>query len=112
MWIKEIGIALTAVSSNFWLFALGGLLLGIGTAMVYPTLLATIGDVAHPKWRASAVGVYRFWRDCGYAVGAIVAGLTAEFFGFREAVWLVAGITFFSGLVVSFRQSETLKKKS
>ena len=111
MWIQAIGIIFTALSSTFWLFAFGGLLLGIGTAMVYPTLLATIGDVAHPKWRASAVGVYRFWRDLGYAVGAIVAGVTADLFGLREAIWLVAIITFLSGLVVAFRQSETLKKK-
>ena len=111
MWIQAVGIIFTAMSSTFWLFASGGLLLGIGTAMVYPTLLATIGDVAHPIWRASAVGVYRFWRDLGYAVGAIVAGLTADFFGLREAIWLVAIITFLSGLVIAFRQSETLKKK-
>lgn len=110
MWIQTIGIIFTAMSSNFWLFASGGLFLGIGTAMVYPTLLATIGDVAHPKWRASAVGIYRFWRDLGYAVGAIVAGVTADLFGLREAIWLVAGITFASGLVVAFRQSETLVK--
>jgi len=111
MWIQAVGIVFTALSSTFWLFAFGGLFLGVGTAMVYPTLLATIGDVAHPQWRASAVGVYRFWRDLGYAVGAIIAGLTADFFGLREAIWLVAIITFLSGLVVAFRQSETLKKK-
>lgn len=110
MWIQAIGIILTAMSSDFWLFASGGVLLGIGTAMVYPTLLATIGDVAHPKWRASAVGVYRFWRDLGYAVGAIVAGVAADLFGLREAVWLVACITFLSGLVVAVRQNETLRK--
>jgi MFS family permease len=54
---------------------------GAGTALVYPTLLAAIGDVAHPDWRASAIGVYRFWRDLGYAVGAILAGVVADFLG-------------------------------
>lgn len=110
MWVQALGIILTALSSTFWPFAFGGLLLGLGTAMVYPTLLATIGDIAHPMWRASAVGVYRFWRDFGYAVGAIIAGLTADFFGLRVAIWLVAGITFFSGIIVAFRQSETLRR--
>lgn len=109
MWIQAAGIIFTAMSSTFWIFAFGGLLLGVGTAMVYPTLLATIGDVTHPKWRASAVGVYRFWRDLGYAVGAIIAGITADFFGLRAAVWLIAGITFLSGLIVAIRQNETLK---
>ncbi len=110
MWIQAMGIVLTAVSSTFWPFAAGSLFLGLGTAMVYPTLLATIGDVAHPSWRASAVGVYRFWRDFGYAIGAIVAGLTADFFGLRVAIWLVAGITFLSGLIVAIRLSETRRK--
>lgn len=110
MWFQALGIILTALSSTFWPFAFGGLLLGLGTAMVYPTLLATIGDIAHPTWRASAVGVYRFWRDFGYAVGAIIAGLTADFFGLRVAIWLVAGITFLSGSIVAYRQSETLRR--
>lgn len=110
MWIQALGIVFTALSSTFWPFAFGGLLLGLGTAMVYPTLLATIGDIAHPTWRASAVGVYRFWRDFGYAVGAIIAGLTADFFGLRVAIWLVAGITFLSGSIVVYRQSETLRR--
>ena len=68
-------------------FAAGAVLLGVGTAMVYPTLLAAIGDVAHPAWRASAVGVYRLWRDLGYALGALLAGLTADAFGLNAAVW-------------------------
>jgi MFS family permease len=109
MWIQAGGIALTALSSAFTGFAIGGLLLGIGTAMVYPTLLAAIGDVAHPNWRASAVGVYRLWRDSGYAIGAIVSGVTADLFGIVAAIWLVACITFLSGLVVAVRQQETLK---
>jgi MFS family permease len=76
--------------------------------MVYPTLLAAIGDVAHPVWRASAVGVYRLWRDLGYAIGALVAGFTADVLGIHAAIWLVAAMTFASGLVVALRMSETM----
>ncbi|MGE3758583.1 MAG: MFS transporter, partial [Pseudobdellovibrionaceae bacterium] len=112
MWIQAVGIAVIAMTSSFSLYALGGLLLGLGTAMVYPTLLAAIGDVAHPKWRASSVGVYRLWRDSGYAVGAIVAGVTADLFGITSAVWLVAVITFLSGVFVAIRQQETLKERT
>ncbi len=77
--------------------------------MVYPTLLAAIGDVAHPDWRASSVGVYRLWRDSGYSAGAIVAGLTADFFDVGAAIWFVAAITALSGFVTAFRMKETLK---
>jgi MFS family permease len=75
--------------------------------MVYPTLLAAIGDVAHPDWRASAVGVYRLWRDTGFAVGALLAGLVADLAGLRAAVWVVAALTTTSGLVVAVRMYET-----
>lgn len=110
MWVQALGIVLTVLSNEFWGFAVGGTLLGIGTAMVYPTLLATIGDVAHPSWRASSVGIYRFWRDSGYAIGAIISGITADLFGLSSAIWLVAGITFLSGLFVAVRQRETLTR--
>ena len=103
MWVQAVGIGTSAVSGTFGGFALGATLLGIGTAMVYPTLLAAIGDVAHPSWRASAVGVYRLWRDLGYAIGALLAGLTADAFGVPTAIWLVAAITFASGIVVAVR---------
>jgi hypothetical protein len=80
MWVQAIGIAVV-LAGGFAGFATGAALLGVGTAMVYPTLLAAIGDVAHPSWRASAVGVYRLWRDLGYAIGALLAGLTADALG-------------------------------
>jgi MFS family permease len=110
MWVQALGIAVTVLSKSFVGFAAGGVLLGAGTAMVYPTLLAAIGDVAAPSWRASAVGVYRLWRDSGYAVGALVAGVTADRFGIHAAVWLVALVTFLSGAVVALRMRETLAK--
>lgn len=110
MWVQAVGIAVTAVSTDFIGFAVGAVLLGIGTAMVYPTLLAAIGDVAHPIWRASAVGVYRLWRDLGYAVGALLAGFTADVFGLGAALWVVAALTGLSGLIAALRMSETLPR--
>jgi MFS family permease len=108
MWVQAIGIAVIVLSVRLWGFAAGAALLGAGTAMVYPALLAAIGDVAHPVWRASAVGVYRLWRDLGYAVGALVAGLTADALGIESAIWLVAAVTFASGLVVAVRMKQTM----
>jgi len=108
MWIQAAGIALITAVHAFAGFVAGAVLLGVGTAMVYPTLLAAIGDVAHPSWRASAVGVYRLWRDLGYAIGALVAGLTADAFGLHAALWLIAAMTFASGAVSAVRMRETL----
>jgi len=110
MWVQAVGIAIVTLARGFAGFATGAVLLGIGTAMVYPTLLATIGDVAHPTWRASSVGVYRLWRDLGYAFGALLAGITADAFGLSAAMWLVAAITCASGLVVAVRMQETLQR--
>lgn len=109
MWVQAAGIAFVVLAGGFAGFATGAALLGIGTAMVYPTLLATIGDVAHPSWRASSVGVYRLWRDLGYAIGALIAGITADALGLSPAMWLVAAMTFSSGLIVAVRMKETLK---
>jgi MFS family permease len=103
MWVQAAGIAVIVLSRSFGGFALGNVLLGLGTAMVYPTLLAAIGDVAHPTWRASVVGVYRLWRDLGYAVGAVLAGVVADALGLASAVWLVAGVTVAAGVVVFVR---------
>jgi MFS family permease len=110
MWVQAAGISVVILSHGFAGFAAGAALLGIGTAMVYPTLLAAIGDVALPAWRASAVGVYRLWRDLGYAVGALLAGITADVLGLAGAMWLVAAITLASGLVVAVRMRETLQR--
>ena len=75
--------------------------------MVYPTLIAVIADVAEPAWRGAAVGVYRFWRDLGFAVGAIVAGITADRFGATSAIVIVAAITAAAGVLVFVRMAET-----
>jgi MFS family permease len=107
MWVQAVGIGVIAAVADARGFAVGSVFLGLGTAMVYPTLLAVIGDVAHASWRASAVGVYRLWRDLGYAVGALLSGVVADLLGVRPAVWLVAALTFASGVVVAFRLRET-----
>jgi MFS family permease len=109
MWVQAAGIGVVILAEGFPGFGVGAALLGVGTAMVYPTLLAAIGDVAHPSWRASSVGVYRFWRDLGYAVGALLAGVTADILGPPSAMWLVAALTFISGLIVAVRMTETLR---
>jgi MFS family permease len=107
MWTQALAIRLIAGSRGFGPWAAGALLLGAGTAMVYPTLLAAIGDVAHPSWRASAVGVYRLWRDGGFAVGALLAGVLADLLGLSAAIWAVAALTAASGVVVAVRMYET-----
>jgi len=107
MLTQAAAIALIAATTGFAPWAAGAVLLGAGTAMVYPTLLAAIGDVAHPTWRASAVGIYRLWRDAGFAVGAILAGVIADAFGIDTAIWTVAAITALSGVIVAFRMYET-----
>lgn len=108
MALQALGIGAVALATGVVGFAAGAVALGLGTAMVYPTLLAAIGDVAHPSWRASAVGVYRLWRDLGYAFGAIIAGVVADALGLRAALWLVAGLTLIAGALVALRMRETL----
>jgi MFS family permease len=110
MWVQAAGIALVVLWRQLPGFAIGSILLGVGTAMVYPTLLATIGDVVNPQWRASSVGVYRLWRDLGYAAGALLSGVTADLLGLPSAIWLVAAVTFASGLVVALRLAETHRR--
>jgi MFS family permease len=112
MWVQAAAIVIIAMGDRFAVFAAGAALLGLGTAMVYPTLLAAIGDVAHPGWRASAVGVYRLWRDLGYAVGALIAGVVADRFGITAATLTVAGLTFASGVGVALRMRETLGRSA
>lgn len=106
------GIALAAMVAwrGFALWVTASVALGVGTAMVYPTLLAAIGDVAHPSWRGSAVGVYRLWRDLGYAVGALLAGALADIFGMGTAIGVVAALTAASGVLVALRMPETLRR--
>jgi len=110
MWVQAAAIGIVIVSSGFVGFALGAALLGLGTAMVYPTLLAAIGDIAHPSWRASSIGVYRLWRDLGYAVGALLGGAAADALGLEGAMWIVAALTCASGGIAAIRMTETLTR--
>lgn len=110
MLVQAAAIALIALGRSFGVWAAAAVGLGVGTAMVYPTLLAAVGDVAHPSWRASAVGTYRLWRDLGFAVGAVVTGVVADLTDARTAIWVVAAITFLSGIEVARRMTETLTK--
>ncbi|NDL60654.1 MFS transporter [Phytoactinopolyspora sp. XMNu-373] len=107
MLTQATALAVIALADTFALWALGATLLGAGTAMVYPTLLATIGDVAHPAWRGRAVGIYRVWRDLGYAVGALMGGVVADLWELRTAVWVASAISVISALVVAIKMYET-----
>ncbi len=106
MIVQAAAIFGIAWSQSFMAFAVCAVALGLGTAMVYPTLLAAIGDVAHPNWRGAAVGVYRLWRDLGYAIGAILAGVLSDLAGLSSAVLAIAAITFMSGILVQVRMRE------
>jgi MFS family permease len=110
MWVQAGGIAVLVIGQSFVHWFAGATLLGAGTALVYPTLLAAVSDVAHPEWRASAIGVYRLWRDAGYAFGAIAAGLLADAFNVPIAIGALAALTFVSGVVVSGVMRETLSR--
>ncbi|HYO85358.1 MAG TPA: MFS transporter [Dermatophilaceae bacterium] len=110
MLVQAVGLALVAAAASFAWWAVAAVLLGLGTAMVYPTLLAAIGDVAHPSWRARAVGTYRLWRDGGFAVGALLAGVLADLYGIRTAILVVAVLTAMSGIVVITRMYETHRR--
>ena len=107
MLLQGIALASMVVFAGYASWMAAGVLLGVGTAMVYPTLLAAIGDVAHPSWRGSAVGIYRLWRDLGYAVGALAAGVLADAFGIAVAILAVAVVTASSGALEAFRMPET-----
>ncbi|PJN21458.1 MFS transporter [Kitasatospora sp. CB02891] len=107
MLLQAVALGLVAAGTSFPIWAAAQALLGAGTALVYPTLLAVIGDVAHPAWRARAVGVYRLWRDGGFAVGALMAGILADAYGVTTAIWAVAALTAVAGVIVAVRMYET-----
>jgi MFS family permease len=107
MLLQGVALALMAVATSFAPWVLGAVLVGAGTALVYPTLIAAVGDVAHPRWRATAVGVYRLWRDTGYVVGGILGGIVADALDLRAAVWAMAGLSVASAVVVAVRMAPT-----
>jgi MFS family permease len=106
MWVQAAGLLFTALTHHFEYWLIASLLLGIGTAMVYPTLIAAVSDASHPTWRARSLSVYRFWRDLGYAIGALSGGIIADIFGLSWAIGAVAALTFVSGAVVALLMRE------
>jgi MFS family permease len=106
MWVQAGALLLTALTRDFGWWLAASLLLGLGTAMVYPSLIAAVSDASHPSWRARSLSVYRFWRDLGYAIGALSAGLIADFFGFASAIGSIAVLTFASGTLVALLMRE------
>jgi MFS family permease len=108
MWLQAVGIGLLAIGQTMTAWLGAAILLGLGTAMVYPTLLAAVSDVAHPVWRGSAVGVYRLWRDSGFALGGILAGLLADLFNIPIAIAVIGGLTLLSGVIVAAVMAETM----
>ncbi|CDX24208.1 Major facilitator family transporter [Mesorhizobium sp. ORS 3324] len=106
MWVQAAGLLTTAMTRDFGWWLLASVLLGLGTAMVYPSLIAAVSDASHPSWRARSLSVYRFWRDLGYALGALSAGLIADFFGFVAAIAAIAALTFLSGAIVAVAMRE------
>jgi MFS family permease len=111
MWVQAAGLIITAATKHFGWWLVGTALLGIGTAMVYPTLLAAISDASHPTWRARSLSIYRFWRDLGYAIGALLAGMIGDAFGLDWAIASIGVITFLSGLVTMILMHETITTK-
>ncbi|WP_119388868.1 MFS transporter [Taklimakanibacter lacteus] len=106
MWVQATGLLMTAAMSGFGWWLVASLLLGLGTAMVYPSLIAAVSDASHPTWRARSLSVYRFWRDLGYAIGALSAGLIADAFGLSWAIASIAALTFLSGVIVAIAMRE------
>jgi MFS family permease len=106
MWVQAAALFLTAATRDFGWWLVGSLFLGVGTAMVYPTLIAAVSDASHPSWRARSLSVYRFWRDMGYAIGALVAGIVADLFGAAWAIAAIGALTFISGAVVALVMRE------
>ena len=107
MWIQSAGLFLTAATRQFEWWLVGSLLLGLGTAMVYPSLIAAVSDASHPTWRARSLSVYRFWRDLGYAIGALSAGIIADLFGMAWAIGIIGALTFLSGIIVAAVMTST-----
>jgi MFS family permease len=107
MWLQAFALIVTALTGSFEYWLIASVLLGTGTAMVYPSLIAAVSDASHPTWRARSLSVYRFWRDLGYAIGALISGLIADLFGLSWAIAAVGLLTFLSGVIVASAMTET-----
>ena len=112
MLIQGLAILLIPFSSEFYALAFISSILGFGTALVYPTFLSTIAHATSPKQRAESIGTFRFWRDIGYAFGALISGVTADLFGIQYAIFLIGGLTIMSSLIIKLRMPKQIKKKN
>ena len=111
MWICAAGIGLTLFADGIVAWSMTAAITGVGMALLYPTLIAAVGDISHPDWRGSSLGVYRFWRDLGYGIGALLLGVIADAFGSLEAgFWFTAAAMTISGLWVALAMEETLAR--
>jgi MFS family permease len=109
MLLQGLAILLIPFSSDFYVLVSISAILGLGTALVYPTFLSTIAQATSPKQRAESIGTFRLWRDLGYAFGAVISGVTADLFGIEYAIFLIGGLTIISSLVIKFRMPEQIK---
>lgn len=109
MLLQGLAILLIPFSSDFYVLVTISAILGLGTALVYPTFLSTIAQATSPKQRAESIGTFRLWRDLGYAFGALISGVTADLFGIEYAVFLIGGLTIISSLIIKFRMPEQIK---
>lgn len=107
MALQAVALWLTVSADTFRWWLAGSILLGLGTAMVYPALIAVVSDAAVPAWRARALGVYRFWRDLGYALGTLLSGILADVFGITWAIATVGALTLLSGMIVARVMADT-----
>lgn len=112
MWVQALSIWWILFVDTYSLWIIGAILLGLGTAMAYPTLIASISDVAHPDWRATSTGIYRFWRDSGYAFGALMSGIITDMVNINWAIGIVAFLPLIAGILTSIRMNETLNSSS
>lgn len=109
LFVQAVGISFLAITRQFWILLFASVLLGLGTAMVYPTLIAAASDAAEPRLRATTVGVYRLWRDTGYLAGGLIAGYVADLFGLSFSIIAVGGLTFLSGMITFRWMADRLK---
>lgn len=108
MFLQGIAIILLPFATSFMALSILSAILGLGTALVYPTFLSTIAQATSPKQRAESIGTFRLWRDLGYAFGAVISGITADLFGVQYAIFLIGSITIVSAFIIKFRMPATL----
>jgi MFS family permease len=112
MLLQGLAILLIPFSDRFWQLAVIATVLGLGTALVYPTFLSTIAQATSPQQRAESIGTFRLWRDLGYAIGAVISGITADLFGVSYAILLIGCLTIISALIIAFRMPATINPRS